>query len=1242
MKKVLSFLAVVFAVVMLAACGKKYDVTFDLGYEGAAAPKVVKVKKGAKVAKPADPTREGYTFEEWQLDGEEFDFETKIDKKLTLKASWSFEEANFKFVVTVPEGTEGDVYIFGNFSDNELKEEYKLAEEDGKYSIEFDLATELEVLEYKFALNNLTFVEVDAEGEEVDFRTLDVVAINSVDAEVAAWDHGGPGAVDVSFDLGYDDPAEEDLIPDAEVQKGEQAVAPNAPTRLGYEFDGWYLGEELYDFDAIVVEGLELIARWTKTHVVDFDHDYNFIIVSRTVRDGEAVEEIDAPTREGYLFQGWLLDGEEYDFDELVIEPITLVAKWAKQHVVTFDLGYDEQVMRRVALDGEKVLKPTDPVRVGHDFLGWLLDGEEFDFDTAIEAPLTLEASWEEHEKFEVTFDLDYDGADEAVVVEVYENLKAEKPADPIRVGYEFQGWYLGEEAYDFDEAVTEAILLKATWEKVDKVTVSFDTRLTGVNVAAQEVEVYDEVVTPELPAGFVKEGFRFAGWFSSKKGAFWNEPDATEFPINPNKNLTLYAAWEPVDSRAMDYGADQTYTSTMTLESRLILNPLEYQWSHETDMIDMLVAPLYSTEVDWDKAIAEGLADFAGDFSKFGVEYSIEALDYHYVLIGGAQYPVNEKGETAVVNGVFDRDLARSIRGTEWTYEIRDDLVFEDGTPINAETFNFTLRNWLDPVQNNFRANMWYKTEENANGRPLVNGFEYFTGEVSWDKVGFKVDPENPYKFTIETSEPVTLQTAVGMGNDIRLINPQKYLESIDRASGKSRYGTPDFPFSSYGSYLIKQWDENSRIVFNKNYDYVGSHLINYKSQVIRVVADVNESYNLFKSGQTSVLGLTKDHYAEYAEDENVKDSWVNYPQYMIINQAGSKLTGGNVHPTILADKRFRQALLFGLDRKYFAYNVYAPNKPTLMPIPNNAKHYLYDPTYYTDSQQHIDLIEQELGWDIEDYGFNEARAKAQFDAAYADWLAEGNTGPVTLKYVTDDADFSVSLDNYIKDSYESLFEDENGNKRLIIDINILAGTARQHAIENHDFDLVLTALGFGSALDAWWQYIAIALLPANIGASGFGLFYPNVGPAGDYEKAEYMEEEITVDFTNAFNHLSAQDPDDLLDGYKDFLDMLDEEGIYTGTVEDLAIYMTQARENPFDGGPHEPFAGASYDLDNMTAAFEKVFLDYVPLIPTVTRSSSTIYADNVVIEWPEYSEAFGWGAARYRYLNTDPDFQE
>ncbi len=68
-----------------------YTVTFDTN--GANTIEPVVVKKDAKVTKPTNPTKEGATFIEWQLDGKKYDFNQKVTKSkitssITLKAKW--------------------------------------------------------------------------------------------------------------------------------------------------------------------------------------------------------------------------------------------------------------------------------------------------------------------------------------------------------------------------------------------------------------------------------------------------------------------------------------------------------------------------------------------------------------------------------------------------------------------------------------------------------------------------------------------------------------------------------------------------------------------------------------------------------------------------------------------------------------------------------------------------------------------------------------------------------------------------------------------------------------------------------------------------------------------------------------------------------------------------------------------------------------------------------------------------
>jgi len=68
----------------------KYTVTFDSN--GGTAVSSQTVTKGKTASKPTDPTKEGYTFVEWTLNGAKYDFNTKVNSNITLVASWKANE----------------------------------------------------------------------------------------------------------------------------------------------------------------------------------------------------------------------------------------------------------------------------------------------------------------------------------------------------------------------------------------------------------------------------------------------------------------------------------------------------------------------------------------------------------------------------------------------------------------------------------------------------------------------------------------------------------------------------------------------------------------------------------------------------------------------------------------------------------------------------------------------------------------------------------------------------------------------------------------------------------------------------------------------------------------------------------------------------------------------------------------------------------------------------------------------
>lgn len=346
----------------------------------------------------------------------------------------------------------------------------------------------------------------------------------------------------VTFDSAGGTPVDAQTVGD-----GDKATEPAAPTRDGYTFKGWWNGDTAYDFAQPVTGDLTLTARWERDapvmHTVTLDAGNGSQPVRVTVVDGEPVGRPADPTRDGYAFKGWTLDGQPYDFAQPVTGDITLTAQWEKlaEYTVTFDTQDGTPVPTQTVTENGTVTRPADPTRDGYTFKGWQLDGADYDFTTPVTADITLTAVWEENTPpapvmHKVT--VKPNNGSNPTVYEVEDGQPFTQPADPTRDGYTFNGWTLDGEPYDFSQPVTGDITLEAQWEENETPapvthTVRFHTNGGG----AIPMQTVEDGRTASKPTDPTRPGHVFAGWLL--------DGQPYDFGTPVTGDIILDAAWE-------------------------------------------------------------------------------------------------------------------------------------------------------------------------------------------------------------------------------------------------------------------------------------------------------------------------------------------------------------------------------------------------------------------------------------------------------------------------------------------------------------------------------------------------------------------------------------------------------------------------------------------------------------------------------------------------------------------------
>ncbi len=213
----------------------EYTVTFDAA--GGSAVTAQTVAYGGKATKPTDPTRDGYSFGEWQLGGATYNFDTVVTGDITLTATWT-QVVNVTVTFETNGGTAVESKTFAKGGKVEKPTDpTKEGHAFGKWYSDEALSTE-----YNFA--------------------------DPVNADITLYASWTKNSYTVKFDVDGGSAVE-----DQTVLYGEKATKPADPTRVHYDFKGWFKDSAktvAYNFETETITAATTVyAKWTAKTYAD-------------------------------------------------------------------------------------------------------------------------------------------------------------------------------------------------------------------------------------------------------------------------------------------------------------------------------------------------------------------------------------------------------------------------------------------------------------------------------------------------------------------------------------------------------------------------------------------------------------------------------------------------------------------------------------------------------------------------------------------------------------------------------------------------------------------------------------------------------------------------------------------------------------------------------------------------------------------------------------------------------------
>lgn len=343
--------------------------------------------------------------------------------------------------------------------------------------------------------------------------------------------------------------------------------------------------------------------------------------------------------------------------------------------------------------------------------------------------------------------------------------------------------------------------------------------------------------------------------------------------------------------------GGDATYTYRgYTAQLGTNWNPHAWETNADNSIRGYLETPLADTAIlDSEKGVYQWVFKAASAITDVTKDHREDLTQYRVTLPAGQTAAEIEKG---------------------YVFEIRlnPDMKWENGTPINADTYIYSMQALLDPAMMNYRANLYYSGDS-----AVAGGYNYFYalsegvyvaapyGEIPagekiyidiWDAAGAKGYTDaagNACPQYVAIDDPVVYGQAQGKP-----------------VSGKTVFESDPETFTG-GTKPVYIYQDNAN--YNENYAEtydatVGCYKVD--AYTIRYVTQAQIDYNYFLTACTSNWLVYKDLY-EAGKDTSGKLVTTDY--------ATSKETTMSYGPYKLSSLQDGKQAVFVQNENYYGY---------------------------------------------------------------------------------------------------------------------------------------------------------------------------------------------------------------------------------------------------------------------------------------------------------------------------------
>ncbi|MEL0635248.1 ABC transporter substrate-binding protein [Marinomonas sp. TI.3.20] len=253
-----------------------------------------------------------------------------------------------------------------------------------------------------------------------------------------------------------------------------------------------------------------------------------------------------------------------------------------------------------------------------------------------------------------------------------------------------------------------------------------------------------------------------------------------------------------------------------------------------------------------------------------------------------------SEGKDGTLVPGVA-KDYTVNKDNTVYTFNLRHDAKWSDGTPVTAEDFVYGFQRLVNPQTASVYS--WY-----AALAGIKNAQNIIDGKDKVSSLGVKALDKYTFQVTLDHSVPYFVKMTL---NSVLFPAPKKTIEKWGEAWTK-----PDHLVSN-GAYKLDKWIVNEKMVLVRNHDYWNDKKTVINKVTVLPIKDASVEFSRYQAGDldiTSNQGIPTNRYKSLLKStpKEVKVSPALATYYYDFN---------NQKPPF-NDVRVRKALSYAIDR--------------------------------------------------------------------------------------------------------------------------------------------------------------------------------------------------------------------------------------------------------------------------------------------------------------------------------------